>query len=49
MKTVPGSTDHVPRPGDRCGLLERDSYRIDTGPTVSAKPHTDAAAHGGER
>ncbi|MFH8752164.1 hypothetical protein ACH4GK_34950 [Streptomyces rimosus] len=43
MKTVPGSTDHVPRPG---GLLEHNGYRIDTGPTT---PHTDAAAHGGER
>ncbi len=46
MKTVPGSADHVPRPDD---LLERNGYRIDTGPTVPATPHTDAAAHGGER
>ncbi|KEF16732.1 hypothetical protein DF18_33510, partial [Streptomyces rimosus] len=26
------------RPGGRCGLLERDGYRIDTGPTVLTMP-----------
>ncbi|MFH8591694.1 hypothetical protein [Streptomyces rimosus] len=46
MKTVSRSTGHVPRPGD---LLERNGYRIGTGPTAPTTPHTDAAAHGGER
>ena len=33
-------------PGGRCGLLERDGYRFDTGPTVLTLPHLLADALG---
>ncbi|MGZ4666331.1 MAG: phytoene desaturase family protein [Frankiaceae bacterium] len=30
--------EREPRPGGRCGLLERDGFRFDTGPTVLTMP-----------